>query len=598
MLIHDDDAGLTHTMNVRRRWVIVRLIVGAVQGAAFGLIVGWVLAAAWVTVYWIVQGVEVVMCDYQPRAERPLPALTSLVLLSGNNLAYGAMAILSTLKGGPWGLACGVLFLAGSVVNTAITTQRSRIAFLVAMVPFVFYLIAEVALGWRLSGSPAVAVAAGTIVAVLLFSINSLWDGAAAFLRALDLVSAEAERRRLEAESAVAAKSTFVAMISHELRTPITAILAGADAIARGHGGDAEKNAHAALIIESGRMMRTLLNDLLDLSKMDAGRMSVEAIPFDLPALISDTAAFWKTEARSKGLYVAIVGLDQLPSGVAGDPTRLRQILNNLFSNALKFTENGGVTLTVEAAETPDIAHGSIEHLRFTVRDTGAGMTEAQLLRLFTPFDQTQDSTARTHGGTGLGLTISRELARLMGGDLTASSQPGEGSTFTFELAFASVDESLAESPSEIVALGGGRVLVVDDHEINRRALALMLEPLGLRDVVAVDSATAALELAAVQPFDVILMDLYMPGMGGREACHRLRAAPGPNQATPVIACTASTEARDWEECRLAGMTGQVAKPIDPGDLYIALVAAFESSSDERTEARVTSVHASLGVAS
>jgi CheY-like chemotaxis protein len=216
--------------------------------------------------------------------------------------------------------------------------------------------------------------------------------------------------------------------------------------------------------------------------------------------------------------------------------------------------------------------------VRLTVSDTGPGLDAGQLERVFAPFDQGHDSTARTHGGTVLGLSISRELARLMGGDLFAASPAGQGAAFTLEVALAD-PRGAGEPPVRDI-----RVLVADDHEMGRRAVALMLEPYGVQ-LTGAASAEAALDMLATQPFDIVLMDVAMPAMGGREACRRLRAASGPNQATPVIACTASTGPQDWEACRRVGMNGLVAKPIDAAALHAAIRAALVRRDGKKVRA-------------
>jgi CheY-like chemotaxis protein len=372
----------------------------------------------------------------------------------------------------------------------------------------------------------------------------------------------EAERRRHEAEEAVAAKSAFVAMISHELRTPISAILAGA---ARLHSEvpEASSKVHAQLISEAGGLMRALLNDLLDFSRLEAGRMAVEKAPFNLRQTLSDTLRLWRLEVAKKRLRLRIEGAANLPRWVAGDGMRLRQVLNNLLSNAIKFTPSGVITVRLGCI-SDDQTHG----LTVAVTDTGPGIASTLLPRLFTPFDQLSASVVRQHGGSGLGLAISREFARLMGGDLTADSVLGEGATFTFTFVVehAQAPEVDEEGPS----IAGARVLVVDDHVVNRRAIDLVLQPFGVEATLA-ESGEEALELLKAEVFDAVLMDVYMPGMDGRDATRALRASSGPNRDTPVIAVTASATPKDWDACLAAGMNAHVAKPIDPLELYAAL---------------------------
>jgi signal transduction histidine kinase/CheY-like chemotaxis protein len=450
------------------------------------------------------------------------------------------------------------MLLAGALLNVVVVNARSRAATLMAAAPHALYLLF----------APFVAKAAnpGTNLA------DALWFGALLLIVAVTLASrtlhaalkaeadakAEAERRRHEAEEAVAAKSAFVAMISHELRTPISAILAGA---ARLHSEvpEASSKIHAQLIADAGGLMRTLLNDLLDFSRLEAGRMSVEKTPFNLRQTLSDTLRLWRPEIARKGLKLRVKGAATLPRWVAGDAMRLKQVLNNLLSNAIKFTDRGEITVVLQAQPTL---------LSIEVIDTGPGIPETALPRLFTPFDQLNAAVVRQHGGSGLGLAISRELARRMGGDLIATSARGHGAHFTLTMALEAAEAPRAAALSRSIT--GLRVLVVDDHVVNRRAIELVLQPFGV-DATLAESAEEGLELLRSEVFDAVLMDVYMPGMDGRQATRILRAGAGPNRDTPVIAVTASSTPKDWEACAAAGMNAHVAKPIDPAELFGAL---------------------------
>jgi CheY-like chemotaxis protein len=296
--------------------------------------------------------------------------------------------------------------------------------------------------------------------------------------------------------------------------------------------------------------------------------MSVEKIPFNLRQSLSDTLRLWRPEAARKGLRLRVTGAASLPRWTTGDAMRLKQVLNNLLSNAIKFTERGAVTVVLDTRPVGDQLLLSI-----TVHDTGPGIPEAALPRLFTPFDQLNASVVRQHGGSGLGLAISRELARLMGGDLTATSAPkkvegGDGARFTLTATLDPAETPRVEEESRSIT--GLRVLVVDDHVVNRRAIELVLEPFGV-DATLAESGEEALELLSSEVFDAVLMDLYMPGMDGREATRILRAGSSPNRDIPVIAVTASATPKDWAACTDAGMNAHVAKPIDPVELFSAL---------------------------
>ena len=569
----DNDVGLAKTMLVRNAEKRRRMVLSLIYAIIFGPIAGWLVSAAWFVLYGCLQGIEAYL--FSPRRARVygLRPKAAVLMLSANGVAFGALSVAAVLNAGVWGMACGALMLAGGILYAVINNQKSKFAYAAVTTPYLLYLITITVLGAVQGGTVIQAVALALVALTLIASAHLLWCSTARRISAQSRASAEAERRRIEAETSATAKTAFVAAVSHELRTPISAILAGAEAIERDAGANPATRSNAALIAEAGEMMRALLNDLLDLSKMEAGRMSIETIDFDLRTLLARTVAFWSAEADRKGLDLTCDGIEGLPQWMAGDPTRLRQILNNLFSNAIKFTDRGAISLSV----IPE-RRGPYWLMRFSVSDTGRGMSAQQLERLFNPFEQTQISTARTHGGTGLGLAISRELARLMGGDLDVASQEHKGSIFTLEIGLAEVDGHARPREDE---MDETRALVVDDHEVNRRAVALMLEPFGVQ-LTAAASGVDALELLAANAFDVILMDVYMPGMDGREVCRRLRATPGPNQHTPVIACTASAEPRDLEECAQAGMTGHVIKPIDAGALHAAIAAALTPADEDQ----------------
>jgi signal transduction histidine kinase/CheY-like chemotaxis protein len=488
-----------------------------------------------------------------------MPVVTSAI--------FGSLALPLFASQERFAPTLGGLLLAGALLNVIVVNSSLRSATISAATPHVIYLM--IAPFIARANNPGARLADALWLGVLLLIVSVAVAGRT-LERALAAETAardEAERRRHEAEEAVAAKSAFVAMISHELRTPISAILAGA---ARLHNDlpDAISKTHAQLIGDAGAMMRTLLNDLLDLSRLDAGRMAVEQSPFDLRQAMADTLRLWRPDAQKKGLRLRVEGAAHLPRWVAGDSMRLRQVLNNLLSNAIKFTPRGAVTVRLSAREDGADQEGGHMIFEAVVADTGPGLTEEQLSRLFTPFDQLASSVVREHGGSGLGLVISRELARLMGGDLTVTSKPGKGSRFRL-----AIQVEAAEPKEDFVggaAIEGARVLVVDDHVVNRRAIELVLQSFGIQPTLA-ESGERALELLHSEVFDVMLMDVYMPGMDGRDATRQLRAAEGPNRDIPVIAVTASATPKDWEACRAAGMNAHVAKPIDPSQLHAAL---------------------------
>jgi len=525
------------------------------------------LAELWLC-HWIIRQSDRAQAVWRRFAMTIVPFLTSSV--------FGVLSLPLFASHARFAPTLGGMLLAGALLNVVVINGSQRSAILSSAAPYVIYLLIV----------PFIARAANPDSPLA----NALWFGALLLIVAVAVAARtlrnaikaeadareEAQRRRYEAEEAVAAKSAFVAMISHELRTPISAILAGA---ARLHSEvpEAGSKVQAQLIADAGGLMRTLLNDLLDFSRLEAGRMSVEKAPFNLRQTIADTLRLWRPEAARKGLRLRVKGAAILPRWVRGDAMRLKQVLNNLLSNALKFTTRGEITVALRAE-----AEGEKVLLSIDVVDTGPGIPEASLERLFTPFEQLSDTVVRQHGGSGLGLVISRELARLMGGDLSASSPAGKGARFTLTATLEAA-EAPATSP-EAPPIADLRVLVVDDHVVNRRAIELVLQPFGVRATLA-ESAEEALTLLGSEVFDVVLMDVYMPGLDGRAATRILRASNGPNRDAPVIAVTASATPKDWEECAAAGMNDRVSKPIDPMELYAALARAPSAVASSATTA-------------
>jgi signal transduction histidine kinase/ActR/RegA family two-component response regulator len=572
-----DRFGIVASSKARGRHVALRLATAVVIGGALHLALGW-----WMTWFWSAAyvGTQLLETWAAPRLLRkpvqtPVAAATiAVALFFPGSLVFGALAVALWISVPGYGPALGVAVIASAMINLIALSRGSRLAFAASATPYGLYLLVMPMLDYGRVAGPLLTTMM-IAVGLIMLNIIGAWISTEDARRAQMSASAEADHRRAEAEAAVEAKSAYLAMISHELRTPISAILAGATELERTAPG--QGRAQARLIKGAGQMMRGLLDDLLDLSKIEVGRMEVENVPFELRALVSDAVRMWRPEARGKGLRLRVEGAHSLPDWVQGDPTRIRQVLNNLISNALKFTAEGAITLRLAATPAPD----GRWTLQVAVADTGPGMTPDQVARLFTPFDQLDAGTARKHGGSGLGLAISRELARLMGGELIAESTPEEGAVFTLCLTLTATDAPAASRMHEVME---ARVLVVDDHAVNRQAIALVLAPLGIVPETAA-SAEEGLERLAHEVFDIVLMDVYMPDMDGREATRRLRAQAGPNQTVPVIAITASATERDWEACRAAGMSGHVAKPIDPAQLYAALDTAMAGAEAARTAA-------------
>ena len=566
MSINEHQSGEVRAAIARRGNVYLRVLATVMIALMLHVFIGAAWTWVWAGVYASAQLVELFLIQaaikhpgvgfqgWRRIAVGIMPVVTSAI--------FGFLALPLFASHERFAPTLGGLLLAGALLNVIVVNSSLRSATISAAAPHLIYLMIVPFVARAANPGAPLANALWFGVILLIISVAVAGRTLEKAMNAEAAAKDEAERRRHEAEEAVAAKSAFVAMISHELRTPISAILAGA---ARLHSDvpDAASKTHAQLIGDAGAMMRTLLNDLLDLSRLDAGRMGVEKVPFDLRQSMADTLRLWRPDAQKKGLRLRVEGAAHLPRWVAGDPMRLRQVLNNLLSNAIKFTPRGAVTVRLAARED-----GEALIFEVVVADTGPGLSEEQLDRLFTPFDQLASAVVREHGGSGLGLVISRELARLMGGDLTVTSKPGKGSKFRLEIRVEAAER--ADDRVAGASIAGARVLVVDDHVVNRRAIELVLQSFGIQPTLA-ESGERALELLQSEMFDVILMDIYMPGMGGRDATRQLRASEGPNRDIPVIAVTASATPKDWEACHAAGMNAHVAKPIDPSQLYTAL---------------------------
>ncbi|NBC16422.1 MAG: PAS domain S-box protein [Bacteroidetes bacterium] len=361
------------------------------------------------------------------------------------------------------------------------------------------------------------------------------------------------------AEAANRAKSEFLANMSHELRTPLNGILGYAQILRRNERLTDAQRSGLEVIEQSGQHLLTLINDILDLSKIEAGKLEVEPTTFHLPEFLQSVADIARVRAEQKGLAFLYEPLDDLPQMVRGDERRLRQVLLNLLSNAVKFTDSGGVALRI----CHDDAHASDSALRFVVEDTGVGITEDQLDEIFQPFQQVHEAGRRAEG-TGLGLAISQKLTHLMGGTLEARSTPGEGSVFSVHLTLDEVDGAAAPRAADRIAVGYEgpplSILIVDDRAENRAVLVDLLAPLGF-DLAEAADGQEALDVAATFEPDLILMDLVMPVLDGFEATRRLRQSPA-YRDTRVIALSASAFEHSRQESLSAGCDDFVPKPV------------------------------------
>ncbi len=380
-------------------------------------------------------------------------------------------------------------------------------------------------------------------------------------------------RARDEAQAASLAKSQFLANTSHELRTPLNGLLGLAHLARAPELDDLRRRQYLEQIADSAQTLSAIITDILDLSKIEAGKLEVERLPFDLHELLNSLHRAYAALARAQGLSSSLELAPGTPQWVLGDAVRLRQILSNLLNNALKFTVAGRVDMRVRTGAGP--------LLRFEVSDSGSGIDAATQARLFQPFTQADESTTRRYGGTGLGLSICRELATLMGGTVGLTSAPGQGSCFHLELPFPAQEESAPGSgfgALDVELLSGARVLLVEDNPVNMMIAVAVLEQWRIQVSQASDGPQAIAAVAqarqAGRPYDIVLMDVQMPGMSGYEATQLLRQRHSA-QELPIIALTAAALVSERERARAAGMTDFLTKPIDLRRLRRALVQAL-----------------------
>ena len=396
-----------------------------------------------------------------------------------------------------------------------------------------------------------------------------------------DVVRDVTETKRLEdelteardrAEAGARAKSEFLANMSHELRTPLTSVIGFAGLLKDSPDLPEQERRHVERIASASDSLLGVINDILDYSKLEAGRVEMEPMAFDLRAMIEAAVAMVEASASAKGTTLQLDVAADAPAWLTGDVGRLRQVTLNLLSNAAKFTSDGQIRLC---------ATWRAGRLRVEVQDTGIGIPEAKMAALFQRFAQADASTTRLYGGTGLGLAISRRLVEMLGGEIGAESEPGQGSTFWFEVPAPEADAPEAAPAAPQGAVMDMRILVADDAPANRELVGAILCGLGLT-VDVVEDGAQAVEAARAGIYDLILMDVHMPVMDGLDATRAIRAGGGSRARTPIIALTANVQPEQAERCREAGMDAHVGKPIQIAELLRAMAAVMANTAEER----------------
>ena len=557
--------------SARNAWprVVASLTVAAVSVQSVGVV--W--TAAWLILVWAGLALGIRLVGEFERQQAPAAQARLNLVVSVNNAVSTVLqaGILVAIWATGDDLARAFALIAAFVGSAYVLLQyysdlgRFRLLlapYVTAFAYFAFDLTR--AAGWRATALLTCGAAAVSMINFFFLS-RRLLDRSRSALRQARQRAREGE---VAAESANAAKSTFLATMSHEIRTPLNGVLGMAQAMAGDELSERQRD-RLSVIHRSGEALLAILNDVLDLSKIEAGKLELEQMEFELSDLARGAYSAFTALANKKGLSFAL-DIEGARGRYMGDPTRLRQILYNLISNALKFTEQGEIRV---------IARREGELLAISVRDTGVGIAPESLGKLFAKFDQLDSSTTRRFGGTGLGLAICRELAQLMSGEIGVQSELGLGSTFTLRVPLPWVGEEKAagaapESAPEHreIAL---RVLAAEDNAINQLVLKTLLHQMGVEPMV-VENGQLAVEAWESDDWDVILMDIQMPVMDGLTAAARIRArelelgrAP-----TPIVALTANAMSHQIDQYLAAGMNGHVAKPIQAAELFEALTNA------------------------
>ncbi|MBI1310741.1 response regulator [bacterium] len=416
--------------------------------------------------------------------------------------------------------------------------------------------------------------------------------------RLLEIFNQQAQTERVTAEAANESKSRFLANMSHEIRTPLTAIIGFGEELLDPALSATQRSESVDLIVRNGKHLLELVNEILDLSKIEAGRLDVELVPVSVREMVNDVIAALRIRAKEKHLDLRVDYATAIPDRIRTDPTRIRQILMNLLGNALKFTEAGSVTVTIRMKQQVESLQLATEGtlLDFDVTDTGIGIAERDISKLFQPFTQADVTTTRRFGGTGLGLTISRRLAELLGGGLTVRSEVGVGSTFTVSIATGPLldvrlldQRTLLQSEARTLTVLQpeqqtltARVLLVDDAPDNRLLVSRILQKYGAIVETAENGRDGAdkawLARAEGQPFDVVLMDMQMPVLDGFGATRELRSR---GYELPIVALTANAQPVDLQRCQDAGCDAHAAKPID----RVALLRTINELTQRATSA-------------
>ncbi|QTC92828.1 ATP-binding protein [Brevundimonas goettingensis] len=553
-----------------RYWII------ASWALALATTIPWIVALAWFAGTTVLGLARTVVETRMTTLEPTFHARLKLVVATASCVAWAIAPLLSYFSGHDHSLAMAVaLLMAGYMLVFTQMRSAPREALIVSL-PYTVVVLILIADLWGTRNSLTV-LAMAPVLGLALFIkvvITRMKDDELAAVNARQaglIVDLEAARDRADAASD--AKSNFLAIISHELRTPMNGVLGAAQLLETTDLRPAQAN-YVSIIRQSGESLLVQLNDILDLTKIEAGRLEIDPVATETSDLLERLIGPFRAQAEAKGLDFSVERTGEHPALVRIDPLRLAQITHNLLGNAVKFTDSG----EIRVATHKERLCGDRMRYRFSVTDSGAGIGAEDIHRLFQPFSQVDASSTRRFGGSGLGLSICRRLAHLMGGEVSVVSAPGVGSTFTLELEMdvldwtvpTAIDDGAPAGAADVAAL---HVLIVEDHPVNRMVLEAWMGSVGHTCATA-ENGQIALDMADQSPFDLIVMDVNMPVMDGLTATRELRSRPGPNQQTPIAVLSASARPEDHALGHAAGADAYVDKPVDFGALARVLAVA------------------------
>jgi signal transduction histidine kinase/CheY-like chemotaxis protein len=572
---------LASARNLSNRFVTLGITVGAALPVLpLAIVAGW---TSWVLAWALIESRLATYIERRALAGRPTEAMVAAGFIMAR-APYSVISVLFCAIGAsPTARLFGVVILCVSLLYALMQLYPRPKLFLIVITPHLAALaliMGFLTLQDIRAGQPQMVVCVLMAAAALYHFFSIARQQLATSRTLLRDARAKAEQHGLLAEEATRAKSTFLAVMSHEIRTPLNGILGMAQALSFDTLTPAQHD-QVDVIQQSGAALLAILNDVLDLSKIEAGKLELESIEFDIEELAGGAQSAFAALARRKGLTLDLAFEPDATGVYLGDPTRLRQIVYNLISNAVKFTDSGRVRIGVSRTD---------DALRIAVADTGVGIAPYQMERLFQKFVQADASTTRRFGGTGLGLSISFELAQMMGGQIIPASVPGEGSTFSLALPLQRVRDAdgktaraarVPATPTPVLADADGdgppiRVLAAEDNPMNQLVLRTLLAQIGVEPTL-VDDGAQAVEAWQSGAWDAILMDVQMPVMDGPTATVEIRrreAATG-RPRTPIIALTANVMAHQISDYAACGMDGHVAKPIEAMKLFEALQLAL-----------------------